>query len=662
MAHVKLRKRDDLPISFKSTEEDNIAKFENAKYGVTARMFRVVYFQVKLNFPLMHHNEFVKLFKLNNVAMGTRHYERTKATDMADFISKSMNKELLQAIKNSDTPVSIITDAATDKSQNHYLVVLLQIIENNAPKVVFWRLLDVGSDESAEGLLIILIKAFEEDKLQHFIKKRLTGFGADGVGTMMGKHGGLGKKLGTYVDRTLVSVHCMAHRLNLVIRRAFTKDNALKFMFNLESLVKEIYGFYYVGGHKRKSHMAGFFDGVQVSLSSIFEVRWVASEKRAIVKLIRYYPYILMHLKEVTTNRAVFNEKTRALATGILKHMLDKNFYMILHFLCDILDVLEETSLLFQRRYGLLIEQSENVLMLISKLERLAASNGQFVQAALQGTKCADHACLSVADYESHSEVPFMKMPVGENNDPNDFILKASHNSQYPKLQTMRFKMVQSLIDQMYNYFPDKNFDPDKNLDKYSALDPRKWPSDLSDIDQFWLDDIKALHEMIGPEEVDEQNIVASWRKMLFNILEDKNYCKYKQDIIQFWQHYLKTSLVPNSMHFIVIRILAIPVGSADAERAFSYYFHIRSKRRERLTREHIESFMRIRINGPKDISSFSALKYAKAWAAKGNYLTDSPLPLQATIAQPTVTRPTNEDGMVLAEEENKYMDGTNYV
>ena len=245
-----------------------------------------------------------------------------------------------------------------------------------------------------------------------------------------------------------------------------------------------------------------------------------------------------------------------------------------------------------------------------------------------------------------------MKMPVGENNDPNDFILKASHNSQYPKLQTMRFKMVQSLIDQMYNYFPDKNFDPDKNLDKYSALDPRKWPSDLSDIDQFRLDDIKALHEMIGPEEVDEQNIVSSWRKMLFNILEDKNYCKYKHDIITFWQHYLKTSLVPNSMHFIVIRILAIPVGSSDAERAFSYYFHIRSKRRERLTREHIESFMRIRINGPKDISSFSALKYAKAWAAKGNYLTDSPLPLQAAIAQPTVTRPTNEDGMVLAEEE----------
>ena len=146
-------------------------------------------------------------------------------------------------------------------------------------------MLDVGSDESAEGLLIILIKAFEEDKLQHFIKKRLTGFGADGVGTMMGKHGGLGKKLGTYVGRTLVSVHCMAHRLNLVIRRAFTKDNALKFMFNLESLVKEIYGFYYVGGHKRKSHMAGFFDGVQVSLSSIFEVRWVASEKRALALL-----------------------------------------------------------------------------------------------------------------------------------------------------------------------------------------------------------------------------------------------------------------------------------------------------------------------------------------------------------------------------------------
>ena len=61
-------------------------------------------------------------------------------------------------------------------------------------------------------------------------------------------------------------------------------------MFHLESEIKGIYSFYYVGGHKRKYDMIGFLDGVQIHLSSIFEVRWVAREKKAVDKLILYYP------------------------------------------------------------------------------------------------------------------------------------------------------------------------------------------------------------------------------------------------------------------------------------------------------------------------------------------------------------------------------------
>ena len=42
-----------------------------------------------------------------------------------------MRKDLIKGIKNNPAPVSKITDGATDNTQNHYLVVLLQIIEDN---------------------------------------------------------------------------------------------------------------------------------------------------------------------------------------------------------------------------------------------------------------------------------------------------------------------------------------------------------------------------------------------------------------------------------------------------------------------------------------------------------------------------------------------------
>ena len=51
----------------------------------------------------------------------------------------------------------------------------------------------------------------------------------------------------------------------------------------------------------------------------------------------------------------------------------------------------------------------------------------------------------------------------------------------------------------------------------------------------------------------------------------------------------METPLVPNAMSALVIRIVSVPVGSADPERAFSTFFHIRDKRRERLSAGHLE-------------------------------------------------------------------------
>ena len=155
--------------------------------------------------------------------------------------------------------------------------------------MVFWRLLEIKEGETAEDLLTLLKADFKEDRIEDYMKKWLTGYGADGASVMMGEQGGLGRKLEDWTNRPLVKVHCLAHRINLVIRRSFDKNDKLKFMFNLESHIKEVYAFYFVGGHKRKNDLIGFLDGVKIHLTSIFEVRWVASEKKAVDNLIRYY-------------------------------------------------------------------------------------------------------------------------------------------------------------------------------------------------------------------------------------------------------------------------------------------------------------------------------------------------------------------------------------
>ena len=77
---------------------------------------------------------------------------------------------------------------------------------------------------------------------------------------------------------------------------------------------------------------------------------------------------------------------------------------------------------------------------------------------------------------------------------------------------------------------------------------------------------------------------------MVKAILADDKFCKYKKDLLSFWKHYLESPLVTNSMLAIVVKILSVPVGSADAERAYSSFFHIRDKHRTGVTTEHLEA------------------------------------------------------------------------
>lgn len=71
--------------------------------------------------------------------------------------------------------------------------------------------------------------------------------------------------------------------------------------------------------------------------------------------------------------------------------------------------------------------------------------------------------------------------------------------------------------------------------------------------------------------------------------------------------------------------MLVITTGSAEAERGFSIMNHIKFDRRSKLTPRHVEDLLRIRINGPDNMDSFSAIKYAKRWVNQNHLRTDDP-------------------------------------
>ena len=67
-----------------------------------------------------------------------------------------------------------------------YMCIFLQTYDNK-PKVMFYRNPQLGSDETAEGLLKTMKDVFAKDGLTDVIKDRLTAFVADGASVNLEK-------------------------------------------------------------------------------------------------------------------------------------------------------------------------------------------------------------------------------------------------------------------------------------------------------------------------------------------------------------------------------------------------------------------------------------------------------------------------------------------
>jgi len=104
-----------------------------------------------MNIPFDSHQHIVGLQKLNGIELGFHHYERRSAVRMVESISSTMKMALLQHIKTSESTMSIIVDTSTDASQNNYLIVYIQTLESQYPRIYFYRLIRLQS-ETAERI------------------------------------------------------------------------------------------------------------------------------------------------------------------------------------------------------------------------------------------------------------------------------------------------------------------------------------------------------------------------------------------------------------------------------------------------------------------------------------------------------------------------------
>ena len=156
---------------------------------ITSEVMRTVYVAVKhmgTSFNSIEH--MIDVQEIHGVDLGSQCKSRRTFTNMVASISTTMHNRLLDHIRTSPYPISIIVDGSTDVSNNHLLAILIQTLEDDMPMNYYYALIKLETDESAESQTEALIDKLTKDNIYDAVQNKIISFVSDGASVMTGKN------------------------------------------------------------------------------------------------------------------------------------------------------------------------------------------------------------------------------------------------------------------------------------------------------------------------------------------------------------------------------------------------------------------------------------------------------------------------------------------
>jgi hypothetical protein len=575
-------------------------------YKITANMMKTVYAEVRMNTPFMYHPFQVELLRHHGVDVGYHHYDRRGAVRMVQVISTEMHETLLKTLLKKKYPCSLIVDTSTSIGLYHYLTVLIQTLEEERPVVYFYRLIEAGYDSTASGLLSLLKYSLlkeEADIFDHF-KENLVGFGSDGASVNLGKNAGFAIKLSNLFGRSMFTIWCMPHRLELAIKAALKANPTILLV---DETITTLTKFYNSKSYKRKAHLRERAITTQKDLYELhyaFKERWVMSDFTSVRAVLKNWDLFNLDLEQIQTDKSF--EKDWSKAKGIQNKITSRSFVYGLFFMFDLLNGLKKFSLIAQQSAGILIGKEEFRKNLLDLPIQLKTNNGQYLTELLRQAMCIEVPGCTTEQFFNIILVRFKGIGLIQDKTSSEF-------------EEAKNQFLDSLHSELNHYFPEGTYE------NFEIFVMKNLPRSMPEAIMYGHKEVQTLAERF---ELDPEVASKEWTDLLISMINDENYCKrLKYTPERFWTLYLKkTNLVWGSTIQRLIRIvLVLPASSADAERSFSIMNHIKYDRRARLTSENLDHIMRLRINGPEQLDRFPAAKYARAWVDKGHMKTDDP-------------------------------------
>lgn len=355
--------------------------------------------------------------------------------------------------------------------------------KSNIPVVCFYGLIQTTSDVTGSGLYQSISKTFDLEKrdFTNYVKSNLVGYASDGEAVMAGQHNGLISYFRQDAKNFIYAIHCMAHRLELVIEKAMIKVPYFK---NFEKFINKLFQFYNWHNSKRKSHLKETADKMKLAmyaLNYIYHTRWISSELQSITNLKKMSKLIVCDLEIISQNLG-FDDNSRNLAEDLSRQMKGKRFLAILHFISDILQHLSFWSLKMQERTALLVDFSEFHENILKTFDGLKIINGRDLNLLLSQAICGDNdRCNNLNNYYGEHSVSYQGMQLIHDIE--------EENINVPLISDIREIFFNEIIKQFKSYLPNSD------LKLFKIFLPKNMPDQIGEAITYGTVEINNLCE-----------------------------------------------------------------------------------------------------------------------------------------------------------------------
>ncbi|CAC5360735.1 unnamed protein product [Mytilus coruscus] len=336
-------------------------------------MFRTCHAMVKNNRPLSDFNWMCQLDEMKGLLIGNTYRNSSSAKTFIRAIAETEFNKVLSIVQRGKF-LCLIGGGSTDSSVKEQEMWYLRTSIAGQVSVQFLGVKNVeraSAENIVNGIKDLLTVNLGLQYLD--IMKKTVALSCNGASVMVGCRAGVGAIL-RWDQPSMLTVHCMAHRLELSLKDASKKIKLFE---------------------KTISTLAmGFFDAAVKSDEEKLLMptraggkRWVGHLLLAVTNLITSYKFIIAHLGQLTEPIERVSVYSKARAIAFLKLLKSKNIVCFLLFLVDVLKTLRHLSLKLQDRKCLIADQYSALSSTIEILTKYKTSDGPHLHKVIDKTE-----------------------------------------------------------------------------------------------------------------------------------------------------------------------------------------------------------------------------------------------------------------------------------